>query len=63
MTMAEPQARFDMINELMAGVAGYKTAHPGCGIVGVTLTENGMVIGLNEQVGNLTVATQFHVNL
>jgi hypothetical protein len=61
--MPEPQAKFDLIKELQDQVIAHRTAHPSAGIVAVTLTENTMVIGLTEGVGNITVASQFHVAL
>jgi len=61
--MAEPQARYDLIAEIMAGVVAYKTAHPSAGIVTVTPSENAVLVGLSEKVGNLTLTTQFNVSL
>ena len=55
-------ARFDLITELINVVTAHKTQFTST-VVGVTLTENTIVIGLSEKVGNLTVTTQFAVAL
>lgn len=58
----EPQVRFDLLQELITGVNAHKTQYSST-IVGVTLSENSVVVGMTEIKGNIAVASQFSITL
>ena len=60
--MAEAPVRFDLITELINTCTAHKTQFSSA-VVSVNLTETSIVVGLTDKVGNLSVATQFTVNL